>query len=154
MKGPVIVSVQAKAAIAERILGIADWRKDRAQQDMLGLGPEAAQRSNRSAAGLRELAQFVRSLPDDDARIADLMRLAFAGEMFDPGALLLNELGRFRFHDPETPTSQFLTFMVSLAKQDAEEQGRWGAPQIPGDEPWRASWVVDLRDPDEIEEDW
>lgn len=141
-------------AIADRIISIADWRKERAQQDMLGLGPEAAQRSNRSAAGLHELADFVRSLPDDDARIADLTRLAFSGAIFDPGALLLNELGRFRFHDPETTTSQFLAFMVTLAEQDAEEQGRWGAPQIPGDEPWSASWVIDLRDPDEIEEDW
>lgn len=148
------MSAQAKEAIADRILGIAEWRKERAHQDMLGLGPEAAQRSNRSAAGLRELADFVRSLPDDDARVADLKRLAFSGMVFDPGALLLNELGRFRFHDPETTTSQFLAFMVSLAEQDAEEQGRWGAPQVPGDEPWRASWTIDLRDPDEIEEDW
>jgi len=148
------VSAQAKGAIADRIFGIAEWRKERAQQDMLGLGPEAAQRSNRSAAGLRELAEFVRSLPDDDARIADLVRYAFAGSVFDPGALLLNELGRFRFHDPEITTSQFLGTMVSLARQDSEEQGRWGAPQVPGDEPWSATWVIDLRDPDEIEEDW
>lgn len=148
------MTVQAREAIAERIESIAEWRKERAQQDMLGLGPEAARRSDRSAAGLRELAGYVRSLPEDDARIAALTRLAFSGSMFDPGALLLNELGRFRFHDPDAAIAQFLDFMVTLAEQDLEEQGRWGGPQVPGDEPWRASWVVDLRDPDEIEEDW
>ena len=55
----------AKEAIAERIARIADWREERAFQDMLGLGPEAAARSNRSAAGLSELADHVRSLADD-----------------------------------------------------------------------------------------
>lgn len=148
------MSRQAREAIADRIDRIADWREERAFQDMMGLGPEAAQRSNRSAAGLRELAVFLRSLADDDPSIDALTRLAFSGGMFDPGASLLNELGRFRFHDPETPTEQFIRFMVTLAEQDAAEQGRWGGPQIPGDDPWSPSWVVDLRDPDDDEEDW
>jgi hypothetical protein len=148
------VSRQAREAIADRIDSIAVWREVRANQDMLGLGPEAAQRSNRSAAGLRDLADFVRSLPDDDASIDQLTRLAFSGPTFDPGASLLNELGRFRFHDPETTTAQFLQFMVTLAEQDASEQGRWGGPQIPGDDPWSPTWVVDLRSPEEEEEDW
>ena len=148
------MSKQAREAIADRIESIARWRKERAGQDMLGLGPEAAQRSNRSAAGLRELADFVRILPDDDPAIAALMRLAFSGSAFDPGASLLNELGRFRFHDPDTTTAQFLQFMVTLAERDAEEQGRWAGPQIPGDDPWGPTWIVDLRIPDEDEDDW
>ena len=144
----------AKEAIAERIFRIAEWREERAFQDMLGLGPEAAQRSNRSAAGLRGLADHVRSLADDDERIVRLTRLAFSGEVFDPGASLLNELGRFRFHDPNSSLEQFITFMVELAERDASEQGQWGGPQLPGDNPWQPSWIVDLRDPDEDEEDW
>lgn len=144
----------AKEAIAERIARIADWREERAFQDMLGLGPEAAARSNRSAAGLRELADHVRSLADDDERVARLTRLTFSGETFDPGAALLNELGRFRFHDPNSSMEQFVTFMVELGEQDASEQGQWGGPQLPGDNPWQPSWVVDLRDPDEDEDDW
>ena len=148
------MSRQATEAIADRIESIAVWRSERAFQDMMGLGPEAAQRSDRSAAGLRELAAFIRTLKDDDPLIDDLQRLAFSGVTFDPGASLLNELGRFRFHDPETTTEQFLRFMVTLAEQDAAEQCRWGGPQIPGDDPWTPSWVIDLRDPDDEEENW
>lgn len=148
------MSYRAKDAIAERIGSIAEWRQEREFQDMMGLGPEAAQRSHRSAKGLRALAEHIRALPDDEERIARLTRLTFSGEYFDPGASLLNELGRFRFHDPDASIDQFLTKMVDLAEQDASEQGQWGGPQIPGDDPWRPSWVVDLRDPDEIEEDW
>lgn len=144
----------AKEAIAERIFRIAEWREERAFQDMLGLGPEAAERSNRSATGLRGLADHVRSLADDDERILRLTRLTFSGEIFDPGASLLNELGRFRFHDPDSSVEQFVTFMVELAERDASEQGQWGGPQLPGDNPWQPSWIVDLRDPDEDEEDW
>lgn len=147
------VSRQAREAIADRIRSIAGWRQDRAVQDMLGLGPEAAERSNRSAAGLRDLADHIRSLPDNEARIERLTRLAFSGVTFDPGASLLNELGRFRFHDPEASVDQFVTFMVELAERDASEQGQWGGPQIPGDDPWTPSWIIDLRDPDE-EDNW
>lgn len=148
------MSAEARSAIVERIEAIADWREERAQQDMLGLGPEAARRSNRSAAGLRELAGFFRELPEDDVRILQLERTAFSGVIFDPGALLLTELGRFRFHDPDASIQQFAAHMVSLAEQDQEEMGTFGGPQVPGDNPWGANWVVDLRDPDEDEEDW
>lgn len=130
---------------------IAAWRNEREQQDMMGLGPEAARRSRRSASGLRELAEFIRALDGDDERIMKLRTLAFSGEMFDPGAGLLNELGRFRFHDEETTLEGFLAFMVELAEEDAVEQGRWGGPQVPGDDPWSPSWIVDLRDEDEDE---
>lgn len=147
------MSAAARNAIVERIEAIADWREERAQQDMLGLGPEAARRSNRSAAGLRELAGFFRGLPEDDALVAHLERVAFSGVVFDPGALLLTELGRFRFHDPEASIEQFAAFMVTLAEQDREEMGQFGGPQVAGDNPWGANWVVDLRDPDE-EDAW
>jgi hypothetical protein len=149
-----MVSYRAKQAIVERIEAIAVWRQEREFQDMLGLGPEAAQRSHRSAEGLRELAAYVDKLGDDDERIATLMRLAFSGEYFDPGALLLTELGRFRFHDPDQPVSQFFDAMVRLAEKDREEMGQWGGPQPTGDNPWGANWIVELRDPDEEEADW
>jgi hypothetical protein len=148
------VSYRAKVAIVERIDAIAAWREEREFQDMLGLGPEAAARSRRSADGLRELARHIGQLPDDDERIARLTRLAFSGEFFDPGALLLTELGRFRFHDPEQPVAPFVDAMVRLAERDSEEMGQWGGPQITGDNPWGANWIIELRDPDEDEEDW
>lgn len=148
------MSYRAKRAIVDRIDAIAVWRQERELQDMMGLGPEAAMRSRRSADGLRELSAYIASLPEDDVRIASLMRLAFSGEYFDPGASLLNELGRFRFHEPEQPVDQFLDVMVRLAERDQEEMGQWGGPQITGDNPWGANWVVTLHDPDEDEEDW
>lgn len=148
------MSYRAKQAIVHRLETIVEWRQEREMQDMLGLGPEAAMRSRRSAEGLRELATFVASLPDDDPRIASLMRLAFSGDIFDPGASLLNELGRFRFHDPDQPVDQFLDVMVRLAERDQKEMGQWGGPQITGDNPWGANWVVTLHDPDEDEDDW
>lgn len=148
------MSERGRRAIVERIEAIAVWREERELQDMLGLGPEAAARSRRSARGLRELAAHIGQLPVDDERIAALMRLAFSGEYFDPGAVLLTELGRFRFHDPEQPVAQFVDVMVKLAQQDREEMGQWGGPQLPGDNPWGANWSVTLHDPDDDEEDW
>lgn len=148
------MSYQVREAIVTRVEAIAEWRQEREFQDMLGLGPEAAARSHRSAEGLRELASYIRGLPDDDERIARLTRLAFSGEYFDPGASLLNELGRFRFHDPNQPVETFVDTMVRLAERDHKEMGQWGGPQIAGDNPWGANWVVTLHDPDEEEEDW
>jgi len=140
-----------RTAISERIEAIAAWRREREQQDMLGLGPDAAARSRRSASGLADLARHVRQLAADDPRLASLHRLAFHGGVFDPGATLLNELGRFRFHDPDVELDAFLDRMVEFADQDAREMGEFGGPQVPGDDPWRATWTVRV---DLDEEDW
>ena len=145
------MSATGKRALEERIRAIAEWRREREMQDMLGLGPEAAQRSRRSADGLVELADAVAALPDDDARVAALERLAFSGVTFVPGATLLEELGRFRFHDAEQEIASFIDHMVSFAERDLEEMGMWGGPQLPGDNPWGANWVVSLEDD---EDDW
>lgn len=147
------MSATGKRAIEERVRAIADWRREREMQDMLGLGPEAAQRSRRSSDGLLELAESIAKLAEDDGRIADLERLAFSGEMFVPGATLLSELGRFRFHEPDTEIDVFLGQMVEYAQRDEVEMGLWGGPQIAGDNPWGANWVVTVEDEDE-EEDW
>lgn len=116
---------------------------------MLGLGPEAAARSRRSADGLDALAAYVATLADDDPRLVRLRTAAFRGEVFDPGATLLNELGRFRFHDPDAPLEPFLDRMAEWAEQDEREMGEWGGPQLPGDNPWRATWTVQLDDEEE-----
>lgn len=140
-----------KRAIEERVRAIAEWRRERELQDMLGLGPEAAQRSRRSADGLLKLADAFAQLADDDARVAKIERHAFSGEMFVPGASLLEELGRFRFHEPETEIDAFIDQMVTFAERDVEEMGLWGGTQAPGDNPWGANWVVTWEDE---EEDW
>ena len=123
-------------AMARRIDAIAEWRAEREFQDMMGLGPEAAQRSRRSAEGLRELANHIAGLPNDDENVAALAKHAFSGGGFDPGPMLLNELGRFRFHDPEQTVASFLRKMVEYAEQDASENALFGGPQVPGDNPW------------------
>lgn len=145
------MSAVGKLAIQERIIAIAEWRRERELQDMLGLGPEQAIRSRRSADGLEQLAAFIDTLPHDDQRIADLERLAFSGQAFVPGATLLEELGRFRFHDAETEIDAFIGQMVEFARRDEEEMGMWGGPQIAGDNPWGANWVVTIEDE---EDDW
>jgi hypothetical protein len=139
----------ARIAIAERIEAIAQWRRDREQQDMLGLGPDAAMRSRRSAKGLDELAAHVRALPPEDERLIQLREVAFHGEVFDPGATLLNELGRFRFHDPDVTVESVLERMIEFAERDEREMGEFGGPQIPGDNPWRANWVLQVQTDDE-----
>ncbi len=145
------MSAVGQRALVERIRAIADWRRERELQDMLGLGSEAAQRSRHSADGLLELADAVDSLPEDDARIVALERLAFSGGTFTPGATLLAELGRFRFHEPEQEIDAFISNMVAFAERDEEEMGRWGGPQIAGDNPWGADWVISW---EEEEENW
>lgn len=145
------MSAIGKRAIEERILAIADWRREREMQDMLGLGPDVVNRSRTSAEGLDQLAETVSNLADDDPRIVELERLAFSGEVFTPGATVLTELGRFRFHDPEQELDGFITSLVTFAQQDLDEMGLWGGPQLPGDNPWGANWVVSIEDD---EEDW
>ena len=145
------MSATGQRALVDRIRAIADWRRERELQDMLGLGPEAAQRSRHSADGLLLLAEAIANLPEDDARIVDLERLAFSGGSFMPGATLLAELGRFRFHEPEQEIDAFISNMVSFAERDLEEMGLWGGPQIAGDNPWGANWVISW---EEEEENW
>jgi hypothetical protein len=115
---------------------------------MMGLGPEAAQRSRRSAEGLRELANYIAGLPDDDERLVRLRKLAFAGGEFDPGPALLNELGRFRFHEPAQQVETFVDRMVDWAEQDASEIAMFGGPQVPGDNPFVIRVIVDDEDDD------
>lgn len=145
------MSAIGKEVIRERIQSISLWRREREFQDMLGLGPEASMRSRRSADGLMQLAETIGKLSDDDPRIAAIEQLAFSGEMFLPGATLLAELGRFRFHDGEQDLSSFIDRMVEFAERDQQEMGLWGGIQAAGDNPWGANWVVSL---DDDEENW
>ncbi|CAN5797630.1 hypothetical protein BH20CHL3_BH20CHL3_08390 [soil metagenome] len=143
------VTIDVRQSISERIASIAEWRREREQQDMYGLGPEVAVRSRRSADGLRELARHVLALPADDERLTRLTVLAFYGEQFDPGATMLHELGRFRFHDPDVTIEGFFDRMVALAELDHSERDHLGGRQVPGDNPWRPGWL-----PDEEEDEW
>lgn len=143
------METSTQIAIARRIDAIAEWRTEREQLDMRGMGPEVAARSRRSAEGLRELANHVAALPDDDAYIVALRKLAFSGGEFDPGPIMLNELGRFRFHEPKQTVESFVGKMVEYAEQDASEHALFGGPQVPGDNPFIIRVVID--DDDEFD---
>ena len=145
------MTLDVRRAMSERILAIADWRLQREQQDMLGLGPKVALRSRRSATGLQELAATIMELPADDARLTRIAVLAFYGEQFDPGATMLHELGRFRFHDAEVTIDGFIDRLVELAELDHTERDHLGGRQVPGDDPWRPGW---LPSPDVEEDEW
>lgn len=147
--------IDVRRSIAARVRAIADWRRARAFQDLMGLGPDVQVRNTRSIEALESFAQYVESLPANDERLLGLRSSAWSGEFFDPGALVLTELGRYQFHENDVTHDQFLTTLVELAERDAEQMGRWGGPQVAGDNPWGPNWVVDLRrDPDEDEDDW
>ena len=140
----------ARRVISERILTIAEWRRQRSQQDLLGLGPQVAQRSERSAAALEDLAGAIATLAPDDPRLARITVLTFLGDQFDPGATMLHELGRFRFHDPNATVEGMIDRMVELAELDHSERDQPGGIQVPGDNPWRPGWLT----ADEEEDEW
>lgn len=142
------MSYAGKRDIVKRIESIAAWRRERGTQDQFGFGPEVAQRHQRSAQGLDELAAFIDRLDSEDPRLEQLEALASRDGYFDPGATLLNEIGRFRFHDPTTTVDAFLTQMIGFAEADAAESETFGLPQVPGDNPWRATFEIRL-DPDD-----
>jgi hypothetical protein len=144
------VTNDARRIISERILTIAEWRRQRGQQDLLGLGPQVARRSERSAAGLDDLAGAVATLAPDDPRLTRITVLTFSGGYFDPGATMLHELGRFRFHDPDASLDGMIDRMVELAELDHSERDHLGGMQVPGDNPWRPGWLS----PDEEEDEW
>jgi hypothetical protein len=116
--------------IAEYLTQIAAWRRGRYQDDLRDA------RNLRSAEAIEELGRYVRGLADDDERVVELDRLWRQGEHIEVGQQAAYEIGRFRFFVPETELDAFIDQMVDLAREDANEYGRFGGRQVPGDEPW------------------
>lgn len=108
----------------------AHWRRRKADEY------DRDERNLRTALALEEFGAFVLSLPPDDQRLRDLQRLAGSGEEFTPDQRVLYELGRFRFHQPDTGMDAFLTQLVALANADRGEAGRFGGLMPEGDDPW------------------
>jgi hypothetical protein len=118
-------------AFASYARSVAEWRRRRYDDDLRD------RRNLRSADALEELAAFVEALPPDDPRLVRLAQLCLHGEVFEPSQQAAYELGRFRFFSEEATMDGFLTQLVELAEADHREHGRFGGPQVPGDEPWR-----------------
>jgi hypothetical protein len=123
-----VTSVQH--AIADYIHEIARWRRRKLDEY------QADPRNLRAATGLEELAAYVLTLPDDDARVRELGRLAMQGELFQPGQQTSYEIGRFRYHYPDTNLDAFVTRMAELAWNDASEHGRFAGLTPEGDDPF------------------
>lgn len=121
---------QIGRAIAAYARELAAWRRGRYQDDLRD------RRNLQCADGLEEFATYVESLPNDDNHLHRLGQLALHGERFEPGQQTAYELGRFRFYSADATLEGLLENLVELAEKDAGEYGRFGGPQVPGDEPW------------------
>ncbi|CAN5550032.1 hypothetical protein BH23CHL5_BH23CHL5_05370 [soil metagenome] len=119
-----------RLSMVEYIKGLSEWRRSRFNDDLRD------PRHLRSADGLLELAEYIRTISVMDPRLAAVARLASTGELFVPGQQTAYELGRFHFHDTSITCDGMLTFIVALAERDAGESGRFGGPQVEGDDPW------------------
>ena len=115
---------------AEYLTGLADWRRSRYQDDLRD------PRNLVSADGIDALASHVRTLANDDARVAELDRLMRVGEQLEVGQKASYEIGRFRFFAPETELDAFVDLIVDLARFDRNERGHFGGRMAPGDDPW------------------
>ena len=108
----------------------ADWRRRKAEEY------DRDARNLRTASALDDLAEYVLQLPASDARLSELQRLAATGDDFTPDQRVLYEMGRFRFHQPDTGLDPFLDTLVELAEADRGEAGRFGGRLPEGDDPW------------------
>lgn len=108
----------------------ADWRRRKAEEF------DRDARNLRTAGALDELAEYVLLLPATDARLTELQRLASSSDDFTPDQRVLYEMGRFRFHQPDTGLDPFLDTLVELAWADRGEAGRFGGRMPEGDDPW------------------
>jgi hypothetical protein len=124
------VSPQIQTSIAVYLDMLSAWRKSKFADDLHD------QRNLQSADGLLELKRYVIELPDDDQRLRIFTKVAMDGSIFAPGQQASYELGRFRFHDKTATCDGFLTKVAELSLEDAGESGRFGGPQVAGDEPW------------------
>lgn len=124
------MDVSIHSAFAAYLESIADWRRSRYDDDLRD------KRNLRSASALRDLANFVRGLDDDDPRLRRLAELGLRGGVFEAGQQTAYEIGRFHFFSTEATFDGFLDWVVELAERDSAEMGRFGGPQVVGDEPW------------------
>jgi hypothetical protein len=128
--GGAAASSAFQRSLAEFCRATAAWRRRKAEEY------DRDARNLRTAVALEELAEHVLVLPTDDPRLRALQRLAGTGDDFTPDQRVLYEMGRFRFHHPETGVDPFLDTLVSLAEADRGEAGRFGGRLPVGDDPW------------------
>ena len=108
----------SKSLLIDWICSKVDWRELKAAEY-----PDD-DRNASCAADLRELADFVRSLPDDDERVDRLVCLCTRDDqgndlgVFVPGDELDYCVSRFGFHNPSEDPDRFLSQLVKIAVSD------------------------------------
>lgn len=128
------MNTRTRESIADYLRRIAVWRRQRAEEY------DRDERNLVAASGLDELAGYILALPEDDERLAVLNEVAIDHEEFFPGQQTSYEIGRFRFHYPETSLDGFLSHITRIAVADSEERGRFAGKLPEGDDPWSSSW--------------
>jgi hypothetical protein len=123
-------STPIKTLIAEYLMGLAAWRRGRYDDDLRD------KRNLTSSEGIVALAEYVRSLPDEDERLTQLDRMWRHGEQIEVRQQAAYEMGRFRFFNPTAELDAFLDDMVELALKDDVERAHFGGKQVQGDDPF------------------
>ena len=129
-------------AIEDYLLGIARWRRERAEEY------DRDPRNITCAVGLEGLAAYIRSLPDDDPRLAELTHWLTPYEIFEPVQQLHVAVSRFHFFQQDATFDGFLTHLDELSRIDRNEHGQFGGRLPEGDNPWEERWDPSLRQPD------
>jgi hypothetical protein len=103
-----------KEAIAEHFEDQARWRREKGAEH-----PDDS-RNVQCGDGLKELAAFVRGLPDDDERIVELGVLGFRDGIFDvpSGDSAQRAISHFRFYQPNQDCDRFLSGVAPLLRHD------------------------------------
>ena len=117
-----MTTAEVRPILAEYIEQQARWRDEKA-----ALWPED-DRNAASARALRDLAHYVRALPDTDTRLEALAEIdeyvAPAGSLM-PGEEAVRAVARFGFHQPTNPDwraeseSEFLDRFVATCRAEA-----------------------------------
>ncbi len=118
----------SREAVATYLLGRAS-----APRQQHELSSDAVERLDAQAAALVLLAEFVRSLPEDDHRLLMLATLAVRNGEFVPGPGAAHAVSQFAGTSPEA-CSAFLDNLVRTARDDALMRAR-AHGHLPPDRP-------------------
>src|SRR5436190_491762 len=114
--------------LAEYIEDQSNWRHQKHAEH-----PDD-QRNEQAADALIGLAQYVRDLPSDDPRLQELQSLGMVDgvDVFMAGPETSRAISRFRFNNTGKSCGDFLTELVSIARDDALEMANMAGLLDPG----------------------
>lgn len=134
-------AIRLQDVMATYVRDIAQWRRRRAEEF------DRDPRNLASAAALEGLAEYLRTLPDDDLRLQELTRWLTPSETFEPGQRVHVAISRFHFFGQDATNDGFLTHLDELSRADRNEHGHFGGTLPEGDDPWSQRWDPSARKP-------